>query len=79
MTFVSPFGEPTEETVALAEQMMALAVRACPLAPEGFALGVVIGRLQQRGIGAVEVHRLVNVALGIQPLESLAPKQEVPS
>lgn len=71
----TPFGLTGPQYVQMSQEMMDIAARAYPPSPEGFALGVIVGRMQAAGIDAAGIHYVVDVALGLKP----ARPPEVPS
>lgn len=59
----TPYGIVSPELVAVGIEMLETAARANPQSPEGFALGIVVGRLQSFGLTNAEVHGLVDRVL----------------
>jgi len=62
--FATPYGLTDATAVAAGAEMLAVAARAYPSSPEGFALGIVVGRLLREGLDASDIHGLVDNIVG---------------
>lgn len=65
----TPLGLTTTEAAEAGAEMMAIAARIHPDSPEGFTLGIVIGRLLSAGLDANDIRELVEVTLNHPKLE----------
>lgn len=58
-TYSTPFGLTTQALVDIGDEMLAVAARAHQGSPEGFALGVVFGRMLQSGHSVADIESTV--------------------
>lgn len=73
VTLTTPFGPVSGETVDVASQIIELARRVYEQSPEGFLLGLVVGRLLASGLSEDDIHGIVtasvHAAIGPAPTE----------
>lgn len=60
----TPYGLTTPDAVAAGAEMLAVAARAYPASPEGFALGVIVGKLAREGLTTEQIGGLVEQIVG---------------
>lgn len=57
--FATPYGPTSADSVALGAEILSLARQGYPPSPEGFLLGLVVGRLLAAGLSENDIHGIV--------------------